>query len=158
MDFKKYPKGIILLILFFGWSALMGINTLAFRQNITDTLLWSHYGIGILFYLITLVAIGLSGSLIYFYIKKKELGYKITFVSFGVDLLITIIGGVLIFLDTEIAKGFIEASRLERGLSVESIDAVVSPSTLGISIVLAVVFYAVLGYYVRKNKSYFSEK
>lgn len=155
---RKIPKTIILLIVVFIWSFGKSIEQLLRYSTSTDYFIFSHNGIGFLFFVFLIILLLLYGLTIWFLWKPKPIGFWIAISSLIVSSMENVVTFSIAINNIESVKNAYALSRQARGLIVrkEAIEMIFSPGVmyimLGFAVCLAFLWAALLIW----KKSYFA--
>lgn len=133
----------VLVTLSLAWSAFKGVEVLA-RATSMDYLLFAGAGVGWLLYLLLVPAIIASVSGVVWIWRPFPKGFQTSLFAIVLNMLETVIGGVISMLNTDLAKQSFVSSREARGLPIrpEILKMMDSPASHVIPIVIAIAMSA----------------
>lgn len=153
----KRPKTIVLLIIFFAWSFLKGMELLVRGSSTADRILYDEVGVGWLAVsLLTVIAL-LDLAAVRYLIKPAPIGRVVCLASIGLSAVQTSIGFAIARAHPDVARRAFVVSRESRGLPIraEAIDAAVDPTTSLLLLCGSLAVSGVLALLVIQNRSYF---
>src|SRR3989344_2506707 len=113
-DKQRMPWGFRLLLVFLVLSLLRGVSELVTYSSSSDFIALNQYNIGFFYFLFMIPLIIINGFLIYYYIKKKKIGYKLSMAYFGLTIIFSTLLLILSSLNFEDIMGSAIDLRLER--------------------------------------------
>ena len=152
------PKSVIFLMVFFGWSAGAGLDSIVKFTVLADYNIYLANGVPWVFFAFSIPIFGLNILTLYSLFTPHWLGLYFALSSLAMSVIHNTSSLLLSLKDLPAAKETYAISREARGLTVrdEAMDKIFSTNVMLSTMVVMFIFYAVVAFYVYKNRDYFS--
>lgn len=151
----KRSKTLWFLSLFFTWAALKSAGYLYGATSVTDYGLLTSIGLGILFYVITVLVMIGEGLTAFLLFTKRAQAYVIGCITIIAECVSTIFTSAISALNPDTTKSLYVTSRAARGLSERAqaeLDFMLSPIGIAVMAVVYLVWWALVFYFLRRTK------
>ena len=153
---RKTP-GIIVLIVWFIWSAGKDLDNLIRSTGTTDYYIFSTNGLTPLFFVFAAGLFLLDAATVYFLFRPRPVGFHVALSALALSLVQSVVSVGLALSDLPGVKEAYAAGREARGLSVrrEALDTIFTPPAMYAVLAVALVLIAVIALLVVMNRGYF---
>ena len=153
---RKTP-GIIILIVWFIWSAGRDLDNLIRSTGTTDYYIFSTNGLTPLFFVFAAGVFLLDAATVYYLFRPRPPGFHVALSALALSLVQSIVSVSLALSDLPGVKEAYAAGREARGLSVrrEALDTIFTPPAMLVVLAVAVVLIALIAFLVVRNRGYF---
>lgn len=131
----KRPKTIIVLIVFYLYSFLRGLQRAFMFSSNPDYYVYTELGLSFLFFVISLPGLILTGMTLWYLWKPKPIGFWLAIAGLVLGLIDTLIGLVITVVNPDVIRRAMILYREARGLRApqEVIDSMLSPSGIAVT-------------------------
>ena len=151
---KRLP--IIILIIWFIWSAVSDLNNLVGTSS-TDYYVFSSNNLTPLFFLFGVVIFLLDALTVFYLLRPRPPGFYIAFSALALSIIQSVLSVSLAVSDLPGVRDAYAAGREARGLSVrqEALDMMFTPAAMYAVLALIVLLTAVIAFLLIRNRAYF---
>lgn len=148
---------IIILVIWFTWSAGSDLYNLLRTTASTDYYIFSSNNLTALFFLFGVVIFLLDALTVYFLFRPAPAGFYVGLSALAVSLIQNIMSVLLAVSDLPGVRAAYAAGREARGLSVreEALDMMFTPGAMYFVLALLVLLKAVIAFLIIRNRRYF---
>jgi len=157
MNTKPKTKLIILLIIWFIWSAGKDLDAFVRFSVTSDYYVFSEIGLAPLYFVIILAIFLLNSTSVYYLFRPTQNGIKFLYSALVAGVILNIVTLTLALKDLPGIRNAYARGRELRGLSVreEGLDLIFNPQSMIIIAVVMISFYALMAFVVYRSKNYF---
>lgn len=154
---RKKTAGIIILIVWFIWSAGKDLDNLIRASGTTDYYVFSSNGLTPLFFIFAVAVFLLDAATVSYLFRPRPAGFYVALSALALSLIQSIVSVSLAVSDLSGVRQAYAAGRQARGLSVreEALDMMFTPRAMYLVLVLLVLISAVAAFLIIRNRGYF---
>ncbi|MDH3997529.1 MAG: hypothetical protein OET90_01705 [Desulfuromonadales bacterium] len=153
----KKSKLIVLLIIWFLWSAGKSLDVFVRYSISTDYYIFNSNGLAPLFFIFVLSAFLLDSSAVYFLFNPRRQGFYFALAALATGAIETITAVILAIPNLAGVREAYAIGRELRGLSVreKAMDIIFTPEAMYSSLGVSLMLYALIAFFVVRKKAYF---
>ena len=158
---KKKTATIIILIVWFNWSAVSGLNALLRPASTTDFYIFASNGLAALSLFFAITIFLLDAATVWYLFRPRPAGFYVALSSLGLSLIQSIVSVSLAVKDLSGGRQAYVVGRRARGLSVsrpEVLDMLFTPGVMYAILTMLLLITAVMAFLVVWNRNYFFSK
>jgi hypothetical protein len=151
------PRSIILLIIWFLWSAGKDLDSLARFSTTSDYYIYSSNSLPWLFFVLAGTVFLLNAASVWYLFRPEPLGQRILLIALGAGAAYTVASLGMALSDISGARDAYTLGREVRGLPIReaALEAIFTPRAMLIGGGLTLMIYLALGALVLRNKPFF---
>ena len=154
---RKKTVTIIILIVWFIWSAGKDVDNLIRATGTTDYYIFSSNGLTPVFFFFAVAVTLLDAATVSYLFRPRPAGFYVALSALALSVIQSIISVSLALSDLSGVRQAYAAGREARGLSVreEALDTIFTPEAMYLVLALLVLINAVAAFLIVLNRDYF---
>lgn len=155
---KKKTAGIIILIVWFIWSAGRDLNALIRPAATTDYYIFFSNGLAPLLFVFAITIFVLDAATVWYLFQPRRAGFYVALSALGLSVIQSIVSVSLAVSDLSGVRQAYVVGRRARGLSVsrpEALDIMFTPAAMFVVLSVLILITALVAFLIVWNRDYF---
>jgi len=155
---KKKTAGIIILIVWFIWSASTDLNALIRPTSTTDYYIFFSNGLALLHFFFAITVFVLDAATVWFLFQPRRAGLYVALSALALSLIQSIVSVSLAVSDLSGVRQAYVVGRRARGLSASSpevLDMMFTPGAMFVVLTGLILIMALMAFLIIWNRDYF---